>query len=352
MNESISDVTASVEDVDRPHKYYFGYYTSEDMGELHFPEYTEDLESLGLPEILSKYSDITFFIPVSSVGEYDTSSAQIGDGYSYLPLKLCQTKTSNDSSSVTMIICLQDSRLYRYQTGSFYLSHQGLSGIDFYKAKYLVSSDDDILANLSTAFSGMDNYRSEYFIFQGTSVNGSQLGNAAWICRITKFGSTYGLAIFESYDTGIPLRLSRSYLSGTWSSFRNDSKYSLAPAIQTVSSSSDLNSYIYPGVYASKTSAITSTLSNKPPRYYSGGMRLIVSAIAGDPSGGRLQSSTTLVQIAIFDTAPADIAVRVRTGTSWGNWKYMVGDVLSSFMYGDTLPAAGTPGRIFFKKVT
>ena len=110
-----------------------------------------------------------------------------------------------------------------------------------------------------------------------------------------------------------------------------------------IANGDNLNDYTTPGAYRCATTAIASSLLNKTP-YTSAGFRLLVSS---------LSTNTSRVQIAIFNAGQSRVYYRHFTSSgSWTPWTRIMTDVLvENSDYGTELPAAGTKGRIFFKKV-
>ncbi len=115
----------------------------------------------------------------------------------------------------------------------------------------------------------------------------------------------------------------------------------MADSANQITSGKDLNSYTTPGVYRASSSDIVKSLSNPPP-YSGSGMRLIVScnALAG-----------SVTQMAIFNLIENHVYMRVRSNAgAWGAWQKNMTNVLTSAEYGDTLPASGVTGQLFFLK--
>lgn len=109
-----------------------------------------------------------------------------------------------------------------------------------------------------------------------------------------------------------------------------------------IPSGADLNTYTTVGAYRVGSLSVTQSLTNAPP-VTNAGFRLHV--IHTTTSGG-------FIQMAIYNATAPTIYVRVRGSSgTWGGWAKVLTSVLrSDYDYGDTLPTAGTAGRIFFKK--
>lgn len=109
-----------------------------------------------------------------------------------------------------------------------------------------------------------------------------------------------------------------------------------------IASNTDLNTITTVGAYRVGSSSVTQSLTNAPP-VTNAGFRLHVI---------HTTTSAGFIQIAIYNATAPTIYVRVcgSSGT-WGDWSKVLTSVLrSGYDYGDTLPTAGTAGRIFFKK--
>ena len=108
-----------------------------------------------------------------------------------------------------------------------------------------------------------------------------------------------------------------------------------------IASGDNLNDYITAGVYTAGTASVTGSLVNGPP-YTKSGFRLIVS---------RNSSPVGVIQFAFHNTTNNYSFYRVQTSSgTWSEWANLMKNVLTPQEYGTSLPAAGTKGRIFFKK--
>lgn len=112
-----------------------------------------------------------------------------------------------------------------------------------------------------------------------------------------------------------------------------------------INSSANLNSYTTPGTYAIVFVADSKTISNTP--YAEACGTLVVSS---------MRSSKDSQASGVYQTFYGyNGIVYYRTTTdnsNWSKWRHYLTNILASGDYGNTLPAAGTVGRIFFKKVS
>lgn len=111
----------------------------------------------------------------------------------------------------------------------------------------------------------------------------------------------------------------------------------------SIPSNSDLNDYTIAGNYYCGFAAIAQTVANAP--ITNAGFRLLVM-------NGYVEKR--IHQIAIL--GGNQILMRTSNYDSnnnyiWSNWIRPLTNILTSEDYGDTLPEAGTVGRIFFKKL-
>ena len=130
------------------------------------------------------------------------------------------------------------------------------------------------------------------------------------------------------------------YLSGVTSSVQTQLDDRLQLTIGTsIASNSDLNTFKTPGKYYCGTGSIAGTLSNSPSSSTGFGLIVTDSYIKG-----------RVYQIALMSNN--SIKFRYYNATSWQPWNTVLTNILPSGVYGESLPAAGTAGRIFFKKVS
>lgn len=107
-----------------------------------------------------------------------------------------------------------------------------------------------------------------------------------------------------------------------------------------IPSGSDLNDFRTPGFYRSTSSS--NLITNAPANAF----ELMVTGIADGTYCTQL--------LKLFNSN----SYYIRTQTawtepwSWTSWVRLTSNVLTSDDYGTSLPAAGTAGRIFFKKVS
>lgn len=101
----------------------------------------------------------------------------------------------------------------------------------------------------------------------------------------------------------------------------------------------DFNTYITAGQWSANTWALANTFLNCP--YVTAGSFTIYYSDA-----------TTNEIHQIWETRDCRKFERYSSngGSTWSGWKEYMTNILSPDMYGDTLPAAGVKGRIFFKK--
>ena len=109
-----------------------------------------------------------------------------------------------------------------------------------------------------------------------------------------------------------------------------------------IANNTDLDTVTTVGAYRIASASVAASLTNAPP-ITNAGFRLHVI---------HTTTSAGFVQMAIYNNTVPTIYARVcgSSGT-WGSWAKVLTSVLrSGYDYGDTLPTAGTAGRIFFKK--
>ena len=130
------------------------------------------------------------------------------------------------------------------------------------------------------------------------------------------------------------------YLSGVTSKVQTQLDDRLQLTIGTsISSNSDLDTFKTPGKYYCGTGTIAGTLKNSPSSSTGFGLIVTDSYIKG-----------RVYQIALMSNN--SIKFRYYNATSWQPWNTVLTNILPSGVYGESLPAAGTAGRIFFKKVS
>lgn len=156
------------------------------------------------------------------------------------------------------------------------------------------------------------------------------------------------LAAFERMWQHIVVALSNKAESRTSSS--------LVPYGTEITNNSDLNSieFIKVGNYRCPSNAGASSLLNCPTNGTAFMMKVYV------PLSTNIDDETTasyIYRVRKITTYMGDEYIQeIYNGSNigiftYGKWKHIMKNVLSSEEYGTTLPAAGTAGRIFFKKV-
>lgn len=101
----------------------------------------------------------------------------------------------------------------------------------------------------------------------------------------------------------------------------------------------DFNTYVAAGQWGVNTYATASTFLNCP--YVTAGS---LTVYYSDTTTNEIHQTWETRDCRKFERYSSN------GGSTWSGWKEYMTNVLSPDMYGDTLPAAGTIGRIFFKK--
>lgn len=132
------------------------------------------------------------------------------------------------------------------------------------------------------------------------------------------------------------------YLDGVTSNIQTQLNDRLKLTVGTsIASNSDLNTFKDPGKYYCASGDVAKTITNTP--YTGAGFGLIVT-------DGYIDGRVYQIALMSFNA----IKFRYFTGSTWQPWNAIMTQILDdqSYWYGASLPAAGTKGRIYFKKVT
>lgn len=117
-----------------------------------------------------------------------------------------------------------------------------------------------------------------------------------------------------------------------------DDCYVLSDNGTAISSNGNLDDYTTAGIYYA-TATVAASLSNCPTTI---GFKLVVE---------QGYNASRYVQTIYTGNKNSPIYFRKYT-SGWGIWMSPLTNILDSSNYGDSLPSAGTAGRIFFKKVS
>lgn len=179
-----------------------------------------------------------------------------------------------------------------------------------------------------------------FFSANGTTLYRFTINNGStW----TEWAKTYStLDKPTPSDLGVTATSSElNYVKGVTSAIQTqlNDKYSISVK-PTLPENADFNTYITPGQWGSSTWALSNTLKNCP--YVTAGS---LTVYYSDTSTREIHQ--------IWESRDGRVFTRYssNSGSTWSSWKEYLTNILSSDMYGTTLPTAGKAGRIFFKKV-
>jgi hypothetical protein len=185
-------------------------------------------------------------------------------------------------------------------------------------------------------FSAMPNYSIIYITHSSTTI--SDAPTSYCLMELVKAGN-YGFAKATQINTTLPRVYEGSYYNGSGFAGWKQSFTKGTMCMNVSATGTDLNDYTEDGWYFFATSVVPTNI----PTGTNGWLQVITQGTLTKQIWYRMGTPSSNDYLTY---------VRTRNGTTWGAWRRIMTDVLvPNTEYGTTLPAAGTKGRIFFKKV-